>query len=240
MKVGSHVELLNVIARLLNFNFQIIIISLRWLKPGVLEQLLGRWTLRLIALEHPCDELFAFVADAFPDAGAHVGKLGADGSVQLLLGVPVVGHEAAEHGVEAAAGGPDVDLLGVWALQYELRRHVVRRAQYVLETVVLIKARGEPKVRQLALKRRPRARHQDVLQLDISMCDLLLMHIVQRVQNLSDKYLSIFLGYGPVLRLRLLDEVVEESAVGDQLGHNVIPLVVVQQFIYLHYARMHE
>ena len=85
-----------------------------------------------------------------------------------------------------------------------------------------------------------RTGHQYILKLDVSVGNLLLVHVVQGQQNLLNQLLCVDFRNGSVLLLSLQDQVVEESAISHQLRHNIVVMLVMQQLVDLHDARMVE
>ena len=70
------------------------------------------------------------------------------------------------------------------------------------------------------------------------MRNLFLVHVIECEQDLLDQSLGVDFWNGAVLSFRLQEQVVKESAIGDQFRNYIVMVVIVKQLINLHDSRV--
>ena len=116
---------------------------------------------------------------------------------------------------------------------HDLRCHVERSAQGELEFFTLLDRLGEAKVHQLAEESGTSISleiliNHDILQLQISVHNIDLVHICEAVQDLVDHCGSISLSEGIVV-VGYRGKSLKQITMGNQLQHDVVAFSVLQQ-----------
>lgn len=148
--------------------------------------------------------------------------------VQVLRIFPFEWKAATEHGIEKDAGGPDVGRrsLVVTSL-HNLRCHVRWRATENLKLCLWRRAATESKVYELD---HLLAVNDNVLQLNVSMCDVSVVQVFQSKEELLDDSFGFLLSKLPIsLRFQMR---VQTLTVG-VLHHQVNVLGCVNAFVQL-------
>ena len=159
--------------------------------------------------------------------------------VNAVLVLAEEGRIARQHDVNDDGGAPHVGLRVVLFVPDDLGRHVDGAAEDLRQLLLLIKVLSEPKVSDLYLKSIALdSLNQDVLGLDVSVRNGLLVHVVQGVEELFGHYLHLLLCHGAQIGLASLDHVVVQLAKSNELTHDEVELVVLQQLVDAHDVRV--
>ena len=161
-------------------------------KPWVLEKLCSRCTLCNSLGKSELEEADGLLADGLEIRFIVVDICVDDHAFNLLLSLAWVRVPARQQHVGDHADTPNIDLLVVSRLHllilanpYDLRCHVEWTAQNEVEALLRIKEAREAKISNLNTQVIDVLRlEEDVLWLEIAMCDVLAVHVVDSEQDL--------------------------------------------------------
>ena len=206
------------------------------LEPGVVEELLGGGPLGGVLGEALLHEL-----DSFWRQGilyfAELGEVADNGAVYILLGAAVEGRAAREEDMSDDAHAPNVHALVIGLLLDDFGSHVEGRAEDLTEAALGPVETGEAEVCQFQIELAWRVglfwRQKDVLGLNVPVHNVLLVHVVERKEELFDDVGGLSLGH-PLD----LDDMVVEFAACDQLSDDVEVGIVLEQLEDADHMRM--
>ena len=111
--------------------------------------------------------------------------------------------------------------------------HVEGWAEDFVKLILWAEKSGEPEVSQLDLKT-PDILNKYILRFDISMDNIVLMHVIQAHENLLGEVLNFSLGKRSLPRCRPLDDIVIKFSISDELRDNKVELVIVEELVHPH------
>jgi len=147
------------------------------LNPGVVKSKLGVWTLILILGEELSDEVLGLVRNRVPDGVAEGELANLDLLHDLLIRGAIEGRDTGQHDVRDDTARPDV-ALGAVALGEDLGGDVIRRTELLREHLLLVVDKGGTEVDDLDLVELLVLLKQDVLGLQVSVHDVVLVAVV--------------------------------------------------------------
>ena len=166
----------------------------------------GRRTLFSGVREQARDKVLAILRNRLPDAVVEVVGALTHLLHDVLVGLTVERWHAREENVSNDATGPDIALLVV-VLVEDFRCDIIRRAKLLVEVAVWIVDEGRAEINDLDLVVLLVLLEQDILGLQITMHNVVLVTVVQSIQDLSEDPSSHFLT-----EVLLFDDTVEQLA----------------------------
>ncbi len=132
----------------------------------------------------------------------------------LLFGVAAKGQAASGPGKEHYTHGPDVHLAAIVGdARADLGRRVVQRAPGLVEELIGLRASGKAKVGQQNVAA-ARASEENVLALDVAVHEAVAVHVVHRVDQLTEE--ALYLRVCERLAVALLHELERVTASGER------------------------
>mmetsp|Transcript_98965 Transcript_98965/g.308400 ORF Transcript_98965/g.308400 Transcript_98965/m.308400 type:complete len:374 (-) Transcript_98965:42-1163(-) len=207
------------------------------LDPIVIQRLFGCVAVTWIHLKEHADEVLCILGDVLPVSGvegevaqSHLGQ-------HLGVRLPEEGRVAAEHDIHDDAAAPEVTELVVLPCK-DLRRDVVGRARLCREHLARLVLAGQPEINDLedVLLYSFLGHEEEILGLEVAVADLVLVHVVNRADDLLHQ-----VGCLGLCEVASLDDSVEELATAAELHHQVDAAVVLEGLVELYDVRViHE
>lgn len=189
----------------------ILLISLE-LDPGVVESFLSRQSNVGRSIQQLGNQIFGVVADRLPHLGLHAVLAVQHIVDDIFVLLATKWRLAAQHNEHDDAHGPDVALRRITALEH-LGRNIVRSTVGLVHDLVRNDALGEAEIDELNVRFVALLVQQEVLGLDITVANAILVQVAERVECLFHDGRRLLLG-----EMLGLDDVVEELAALAQFG----------------------
>mmetsp|Transcript_76339 Transcript_76339/g.166671 ORF Transcript_76339/g.166671 Transcript_76339/m.166671 type:complete len:320 (+) Transcript_76339:628-1587(+) len=200
----------------------------------MVKSLLGAVPIARVHLkEHP-DEVFGVLGDVLPIGRVERKIANADLGKDLSISFTKEWWVAAEHDVHDDADAPHVAELIVLARQ-DLRRHVVRRAGLRLEKLAWFELARKTEIDDFEeiLLDGVLGHEQEIFRFEISVANMVLVHVVDGPDNLLHQYGGLDLG-----EVSGLDNSVEEFSSSSEFHHEVDVSVVLEGLVELDDVRV--
>jgi len=155
------------------------------LEPSVVEKLECRRPLLGVGGERRANKVFCIIRYNFPVGVLKIQVVKLNQLENLFF---ALGHEwrsARQQNVGDDPNAPDIDLGVVLLPVNDLRCHVERRAQHLVQTLLGVVEGGEPEIRHFELQRLCiGCLHKNILWFDVAVGNVPLVHIVDCQQDL--------------------------------------------------------
>lgn len=212
------------------------------LEPWVREQLRSRRSLTDLLRKGLLQEVDGLLANWLEERFVVVDVGVDDHVLDLLLGLAGVRVAARQQHVGDDADAPNVDLLVIGHLNLliltnanDLRSHVQRTTEDEVEALLWVEKARETEVSNLYTQIVDILRlEKNVLWLQVTMRDVLVMHVVDSQQDLVNDHGGFWFT-----ELLNLNNSIKQFATFEELASNVEAIVILKQLGYRHNIRMH-
>ena len=193
----------------------------------MLESLGSGGSVLLLVGEELGDEVLAVVGDVVPDLIVKAETTGADLLHDLLVRLPVEGWHTGKEDVGDDSAGPDI-ALGVVVLVQNLWGDVVGCTEFLVEVFVGVVDEGGTEIDDLDGIEFLVLLEQNVLGLEISVHNVVLMAVIDAREDLLHKHSAVSLG-----ELASLQDLVEELSSFADFGDEIVAFLVLEELVHL-------